>query len=265
MYPHRINLREPWQTRADDPLTFARVFRWPNELMPHEEVWLVLGAVYAPYTVIVNEQQLGIQPTARLPLEVNLTSVLRNQNLLEIACLEPPLKRVEHIYLEVRRTIHLQQLIGHTVWNGEQPQLRFTARLASPAERSLSLVVMLNQQEVLYQDLGKPSGRVEFNTPPLSVSRWLPGQVNELHQLELQLLDPACVLDQHTFVTGLAHPPQDPIRANNGVPVILPDGIPLHASPWLADADRAGTLVDWKPSEAFLPYVWHHPCLATSA
>lgn len=259
MYPHRINLREPWQTRPDDPLTFARVFRWPSEILPHEEVWLVVGAVYAPYSVIVNEQQLGIQPVARLPLEVNLTSVLRNQNLLEIACLEPPVKRVEHINLEVRRTVHLQRLIGETIWEGERPRLRLTAKLASPAERSLSLVVLLNQQEVHYQELGKPTEAIDVITPPLKVAPWQAGQVNGLHQLDVQLLDPACILDQHSFLTGFVKPWRD------GEGRTIPDDVALHKSSWLADADHNGISVDWMSSDAWLPYVWHHPCLVISS
>ncbi|MFO0812323.1 MAG: hypothetical protein U0796_03840 [Gemmatales bacterium] len=260
MYPHRINLREPWQTRPDDPHTFARVFRWPAELLPHEEVWLVVGTVYAPFSVIVNEQQLGIQPTARLPLELNITSVLRNQNLLEIACLAPlapteEFKRVEHVYLEVRRTVHLQQLTGTTVWQAGHPSLQLSAQVTGQPERNLSVVVLLDHQEVHYQELGKPIGAIRATTPPLKVQPWLAGQANALHTLEVQLLDPASILAQHEFHTGFLEP------GTTGERLDFPALESIHESTWLAEADRVGRLVKLPEIPGMMPYVWHHPCL----
>ena len=104
------------------------------------------------------------------------------------------------VYLEVRRDVHLAALVGETLWEADRPRLRLTARLLGEASRSLSLVVRLDEREVLYADLPQSSS-VDVVTPPLDVRRWRPNQFNVVHQVDYQLLDPACVLSQHSFPT----------------------------------------------------------------
>lgn len=257
MYPHRINLREPWQTRPDEPLTYARIFNWPTELMPFEELWLVVGTVHAPFSVRFNQQPLGEQRTPRLPLEVNLTSHVRNQNLLEIVCRQTPLHgKVESAFLEVRRSVHLQQIVGAARWVNDQPVLHLDATVAGTPERNLSLVVRLNERELHYQELGLPTVAISVDVPLRNVPYWLPGQPNPLFHLEVQLLDPSCVMAQHHYQTALA------AKDAAGIAIPLPADEACFESPWLAMADREGQRVTMSGIEPFLPYVWHHPCLS---
>jgi len=263
MYPHRINLREPWQKPSPlTPLpeywergtTYARAFNWPTKLMPFEELWLVVGTIFSPFRVTLNRQLLGEQPQARVPLELTVTPFLQSQNLLQIECLEPPsYEGVRNVYLEVRRSVHLHQLTGSIHWENDRPRLQLHATLHGQPDRPLSIVVRLNQQEVHYQELGKPSKVIDVLTPPLDVKPWQIGQTNEPYDLEVQLLDPACSLSQHHYLIGFA-PPSDDMPFDT-----IPDHESYLESPWLEQADRTGKLVAIKDYDQVLPYVWHHP------
>ncbi len=253
MYPHRINLRDPWQRRPGAEQTFARAFNWPNPLMPFEELWLVVGTVFAPFQVRLNQQVLGQQETSRVPLEFPVSQLLRSQNLLEIECLGPPrYDSVRNVYLEVRRTVHFRQLIGSVIWQNEQAQLQLRALLNGQPDRPLSIVIRLNHVEVHYQELGLANQAINVITPPLSVQPWQAGQANDLYELEVQLLDPACSLSQHHFVMGFAPP------AMEGNYETFPDDESYLDSTLLEQADRAGRLVMIEDYDKLLPYVWHH-------
>ena len=182
----------------------------------------------------------------------------QNQNLVEILC-EPdphlPFRGITRtVFLEVRRSVHLQQLVGKVHWQGEQPSLQLQAKISEASERRLSIVVRLNEREVHYEEL--PLGQLEVNvtTLPFEAPRWLPGRENVLEQLEVHLLDPACVLAQHTFATGFARHEKDEAG------VALPRDEAVFESVWLEEADRLGRIVS-VDDVSCLPWVWHHPCL----
>jgi len=260
MYPHRINLREPWQAIAEqNGIAYRRVFSWPTQLMPFEQLWLVLGGVDSAYQVKLNRQHLGTQPDGRLPWEMNITSVVQNQNLIEILC-EPdphqPFRGITRtVFLEVRRSVHLRQLVGKVHWHGEKPGLQLWAKISEASERRLSVVVRLNEREVHYEEL--PLGQLEVNvtTQPFEAPRWQRGRENVLQQLEVHLLDPACVLAQHTFATGFAR------HERGEAGVALPRDEAVFESSWLEEADRQGRIVSVVDDEVmtYWPWVWHHP------
>jgi len=260
MYPHRINLREPWQAIATpEGIAYRRVFKWPTELMPFEQLWLVVGGVDSLYEVKFNQRSLGSQGDGRVPLERDITSLIQNQNLIEIEC-DPahhqPFRGITRtVFLEVRRTVHLRDLVGQVLWLNEKPQLRLSARISRPSERRLSIVVRMNDHEVQYEELAVDASRIDVVTPPLEVQRWQPGRENVMQQLEVHLLDPACVLAQHTFATGFAqHTPEEPA-------VAMPIDEPIFESPLLEQADRTGQVVISNYYWESVPWLWHHPCL----
>lgn len=254
MYPHRINLREPWQKQPGTKLNYARAFNWPTKLMPFEELWLVVGTVFSPFRVTLNQQLLGEQPFVRVPLELPVTPYLQSQNLLQIECLEQPsYEGVRNVFLEVRAKVHLQHLIGSIRWENDRPRLHLNAKLNGQPDRPLSIVVRLNHHEVHYQEVGLPGKVIEVSTPALDVQPWQIGQHNELYDLEVQLLDPACSLSQHHYLTGFA-PPENGTAFDT-----MPDHESYLESSWLDQADRTGKLVAIKDYDQVLPYVWHHP------
>lgn len=259
MYPHRINLREPWQAIANAPhTTFRRAFRWPTELMPFEQLWLIVGYANAPIQVALNQHQIGSQSETRLPLELNITAQLQSQNLLEITCLQTP-ATIGSIYLEVRRSVHLYNIIGSCLWNAGKPTFEFHAHIRQPIERKVSVVIRLNDKEVCYQEQHHPEQLIHIMLESLSAPHWLPGQGNQLQNLEIQLLDPSCLLAQHHFQTGFVEPASHPLARTEA----FPSDEPVLESPWLADADKQGKLVTTLDLDipAFANYLWHHPSI----
>ena len=111
MYPHRINLREPWQAVPyRQNVTYQRAFSWPTELMPFEQLWLVVGCAGTPIHVSLNQKHIGSQQKARVPLEMDITTHVQNQNLLEIICLLEEAAshaqgKIQSVFLEVRRSV----------------------------------------------------------------------------------------------------------------------------------------------------------------
>jgi beta-galactosidase/beta-glucuronidase len=256
MYPHRINLREPWQKKSPTEFLYSRAFHWPNKLMPFEELWLMVGTVFAPFRVMLNQQVIGEQQRSRVPLEGTITKQIQSQNLLQIECLQPPTHDlVRQVYLEVRRTVHLRNIIGSTLWEQDQLRLKLQADVHGTPDRPLSLVIRLDHQEVHYQELGKPTGPLEIITPPLNVKPWQANQPNTLHDLEVQLLDPACSLSQHHYLTAFAQP----IEATNIE--VFPASEGYVASQSLEQADRNGKHFILEDYHQVLPWVWHHPCV----
>lgn len=263
MYPHRINLRDPWQAIAEpEGIAYRRVFSWPTQLMPFEQLWLTVGGVDSPYRVTLNRQLLGSQTDGRLPLEMNITSVAQNQNLVEIACSPDPHLPFRGItrtvFLEVRRSVHLQHLVGKVLWQDDRPRLQLRGMISGHSERKLSIVIRLNDQEVHYEELPLHQNELNVTTQPFDAPRWQPGQENVLQQLEVHLLDPACVLAQHTLMTGFAQ------HRENAPAEVLPEGEAIFESPFLNEADRQGRVVVCRNGSQCLPWIWHHPSLVCS-
>jgi hypothetical protein len=231
--------------------------------MPFERLWLTVSC-NQPFTVRVNEESLGEHADPRLPLSLDLTSRAQTVNTLELVmAAEAREFRLGPIYLEVRRDVHLTDIVGETYWEGKTPRLHLTARRVGEPARPLSIIVRLDEQEVLYQELGS-SEKIEVMTPSLEVRLWQPGQANYLHQLDCQLLDPACVLSQHSFQTGFRQ--VEPLGRGeyrvNDTPVQVnatPWDGPLDESASLTAADREGRPLVLANVVDALPYLWHHP------
>lgn len=123
MYPHRINLRGPWDAqplartrlRRDGSIEevdgavspalkmmmpcrweqaglgpfqgrvrFRRSFGWPKELAGYERLWLVVGAADYFAKVILNDQPLGEHAGAFDPFEFEITALVKERNELVI-------------------------------------------------------------------------------------------------------------------------------------------------------------------------------------
>jgi len=263
MYPHRINLREPWQAIPEEHrTTYRRAFRWPTELMPFEQLWLVVGYSNTPIQLTLNQVPLGNQQPSRVPLELDISTYVQNQNLLEMVSLHDVARgnaKIQSVYLEVRRSVHLRDITGNCQWNNGKPFIELTASIRGQAERKLSMVVRLNDKEVCYRELELLDRPVSLKIESLDVPLWKPGQQNPLQALEVQLLDPSCVLAQQHYLTGFVDP-----RLTAGTPVeSFPLDEPIFESTRLAEADHQGRLVriDDVALSAQWNYLWHHPCI----
>jgi hypothetical protein len=283
MYPHRIHLHGPWQRggeagklvlppgqlarfEATEALTLRRPFRWPTPLMPFERLWLV-ASCSRPVQIMLNERPLGEHDDPWAAFEADITALVQpvNQLTLTLHAMGPSV--LGPVYLEVRRDVHLTGLVGEVIWEAERPRLRLTGRLHGELTRPVSLVVRLDEREVLYTNL-PPGPSVDVVTSPLEVRRWQAGQVNVSHQIDCQLLDPACVLSQHSFATGF-RTVQRLARGEylvNGLPVRVEPmrwEEPLDESAALAEADRQGRLLVLAPPRnstgSSWQYLWHHP------
>ena len=106
MYPHRIRLRQPWQTeRASDSIRFTRGFNRPTGLDPQESLWLVIESTAASGTASLNNSLLGSVVADRQETSFDITPQLENRNNitieLNLADNEPP-PVLGEVRLEVR-------------------------------------------------------------------------------------------------------------------------------------------------------------------
>ncbi len=258
MYPHRIQLREPWQCLPGQTMVFRRAFRWPTELMPFEELWLIVGSINVPCQIMLNQKLVASHHNAQLPCIVPITSLVQSQNILEIVCeptAGPRAPQLNGVFLEIRRTVHLGPIKGLVEWTDNKPVLRLQASIHGSSEKRLSVAIMLNDEEVHYQELAADEREMALVTSPLDVTPWLPGQTNILHSLDVRLLDPACILDQRHYQTGFRLP------ATTASLESFPPQERLYESAWLEQADREGRTVEVFTSEVSLamPWLWHHP------
>lgn len=258
MYPHRIQLREPWQCLPGQQMIFRRAFRWPTELMPFEELWLIVGSINVPCRVMLNQKLVASHHDAQLPCLVPITSQVQMQNILEIVCepvAGPRAPQLNGVFLEVRRTLHLGPITGKVEWAEKKPILHLHAPLHGTSEKRLSVAVMFNDQEVHYQELSADAREMDLATPPLEVVPWIPGQINQLHSLDVRLLDPASILDQRHYQTGFRQ------HETIATAETFPPQERLFESAWLEQADREGRAVEVFTSEVSLalPWLWHHP------
>lgn len=226
--------------------------------MPFEELWLIVGSINVPCQIILNQKLVASHHEAQLPCFVPITSLMQGQNILEIICepvAGPRAPQLNGVFLEVRRTVHLGPITGKVEWEEKKPILHLHAPIHGTSEKRLSVAVMLNDQEVYYQDLSADAREMDLATLPLGVTTWLPGQENQLHSLDVRLLDPACILDQQHYQTGFRLP--DTIASLES----FPPQERLYESAWLEQADREGRSVEVFTSDETLaqPWLWHHP------
>lgn len=258
MYPHRIQLREPWQCLPGQQMVFRRAFRWSTELMPFEELWLIIGSINVPCHVKLNQQVVTTHHQVQFPCMVPISKLVQVQNILEIICepeAGPRAPQLNGVFLEVRRTVHLGPLHGKVEWEQMKPILHLHAPIHGVSEKPLSVAVMLHDQEVHYQELSVDAREMNLTTPPLNISLWLPGQENKLHSLDVRLLDPACILDQQHYLTGF----RTLDTADAAEP--FPPQERLFESAWLEQADREGRSVEVFTSDVNLAraWLWYHP------
>ncbi|MEX0866354.1 MAG: hypothetical protein WD030_03280 [Pirellulales bacterium] len=105
MYPHPIQLREPWRRtgEADAPV-LSRTFNAPTGLEPHEAVWLVIDRPSALAELHFNGNLLGAAAPA-VTSEFEITPHLANGN--EIKLQFPPTKEPAE-FASVRLEIRLK-------------------------------------------------------------------------------------------------------------------------------------------------------------
>lgn len=308
MYPHRINLGGPWEVSTETkktrltipcrldqqpgweqvagPVVFRRTFRWPKKLMPFERLWLVMNAPDPYMKVRLNESLLHvadfqkpdlIEPTRRPQRAIDISYQIQEKNKLEVTFQNSPSTQGRlmrgfwgSVYLEVRRDIHLTGLVGTLVWEKHFPRLQLIANVAGHTDRKLSVVVRLDHHEVLYQELSCLGSSLEVTTPPLEIALWQPHQANVLHRLEVHLLDPACLLDQHTYAVGFSrviNQGAGQYLINNHLisnlqPIDLDE--PLSESVTLDQADHLGKPIVLRlpaPDIECEPFLWYHPCV----
>jgi len=233
--------------------------------MPFERLWLVASCA-RPVQVVLNDQVLGTHQDPWVPFEADISPIVRPSNELRFM-LEAAVEGLPGpVYLEVRRDVHLAGMVGVAVWESTRPRLRLTGQIRGEPSRPLSFVVRLDEREVLYQDLPR-SESLDVTTPELEVRQWQAGQTNVLYQLDFQLLDPACVLSQHGFLTGFRAVVPGPGESRlDGVHPWVETVTwqePLDESPVLIDADRQGKLLVLSHPRAnpatSLPWLWQHP------
>lgn len=296
---------------VDPPITLRRTFRWPTELSSFKRLWLTINSTDKPIAIRLNDKLLGEPRAPYLPWTHDISSVVQPQNQLELSLpwqgslvakslvLSPEcfVSKTQHsalsaqhlsflcgpIYLEVRRQVHLANVCCTINWQNDQPILEMTARAAGTSERPLAIVIRLNEEEVHYQEcpeLTRTTDRLQISIPlpppkseGIRETFWQPGQANVLHTLELHLLDPACLLDQHTYPVGfrqLRRREDDTYQINDRVikEIRIHDlDEPLVEPVKLGHLDRDGVPIILRiPAEptlqsAYQPLLWYHPCV----
>lgn len=103
MYPHPIQLREPWRRtlNGDAPL-LSRTFNTPTGLEPHEAVWLVIERPSAAAELHFNGHPLGVAaPAAASQFDVTSHLAARNEIQLQFHPSEEPAEFAS-VRLEIR-------------------------------------------------------------------------------------------------------------------------------------------------------------------
>lgn len=337
MYPHRIHLRGPWEYQPlsrskllangtleviDEPvpppakmlmpgcwtqggltnfggtLLFRRPFRWPNELLHHERVWLVFTGVDGQAQIRFNQKPLGEHTGPYLPFEFDITPYLKEQNHLEVevtlpGCDDPAWLAYYYgkghgttlpngglwgtVHLEVRTSCHLSWCHLLPTWNNGQPRLHIEYKTTGDWPRPLSFRIRLDQKEVHFTDIGsnhEEPRQVELELSHLNLTPWQPfGQgTQQLYQVEVDLLEPAFPLHQFRTTIGFRDKQQIDAthwRINGQVREVEPAPLaePIMETQELQDANSNGRLILWHVPRFGLPdqvevinkLLAHHP------
>ncbi|HEX5271424.1 MAG TPA: hypothetical protein VFW33_13090 [Gemmataceae bacterium] len=143
-YPHRIRLRDPWQSAPSaGGARRSRRFGYPGRIDADERVWLTFGGAGGRVSVSLNGHALGTHD-AGAPFEHDVTGLLaaRNEVVLEI---EGGGAQGD-VALEVRRTAFLRG-VRVTVEGG---RLRVAGSVVGSAARPLEVYVLLDGRTVHY-------------------------------------------------------------------------------------------------------------------
>jgi hypothetical protein len=169
MYPHRIRLRGPWTLKAGPCETFSvslgetstpeldsttgaiqlyRRFSWPQQLQPHERLWLVLERSCVSGGAL-NDRALVLTAVAHDHQECDVTSLTRrsNQLTLDISAGRSH-QAFPNVALEVRCLTFLRQ----TTWRIDQNnrRLEISGQLVGVHETPLELYVRVGEVNVFY-------------------------------------------------------------------------------------------------------------------
>ena len=218
MYPHRINLRGPWQCEtldtalpkrvhrvnmpcrwADTPLNDCsgrircqRRFHWQKPLDAKERLFLVVGAADYRAEVTLNGQFLGKHEGAFDPFEFEITHLVQASNDLSIE-VDSQGGLWGTVFLEVRRECFLHHVNIHPLWVYDMAEVYINGLVVGPEEQQLDLDLLLNDSLLLSQHV-KASVRgnpFQLLTRVPGIERWLPAGFGKpaLHELRLELLD----------------------------------------------------------------------------
>jgi beta-galactosidase/beta-glucuronidase len=273
MYPHRINLRGPWQCEplenatqritmpcrwADTPLSYftgrircQRRFHWQKPLDENERLFLVVGAADNKADVTLNGHFLGNHEGAFDPFEFEITSLMQASNDLTIET-DTSGGLWGTVFLEVRRESFLQQVDINVTWKEETPQLEVNGLVLGPAGRQLDVDLLLNDALLISQPVsasiqGEPF-RLQALVPGIDLWHSASFGAPKLHEFRLDLLDVHSRLFVQTERIGF----RKVVVATeqvwvNGYRCVLPSpwvlDEPLLESPTLDKADIEGRLL----------------------
>lgn len=107
MYPHVIQLREPWRrSQLDSRVRHLRSFNWLNKLDQREQLWLVVESVADAAEFVCNDNLLGQVRQATSLAEFEITDLISAQNeiTIDVASRQRPVASplIGAVRLEVR-------------------------------------------------------------------------------------------------------------------------------------------------------------------
>jgi hypothetical protein len=280
MYPHRINLRGPWQCEpfdssvrpsrvtmpcrwADTPLAgFAgrircqRRFHWQQPLNENERLFLVIGAADDHAAVTLNGHLLGKHDGTFDPFEFEITALVQTSNDL---CIDVDSTGKSHglwgtVFLEVRREHYLQDVAVTIPWTNGVPYLEISGKVIGPSDQRCDLDVVLTERLLVSQAVtASPTGKpFSFAVKLPEIVPWQPNGYGSpvLHELRLELLDVHSRLFVQAQRLGLREacllPEQEQVMVNGHLcwlPEPWPLQEPLLESPTLDQADAEGRLM----------------------
>jgi len=235
MYPHRIRLRGPWECQplvrfvpdADghaeslaQPLPpkcrmtmpcrwgegglrefagrarFTRHFGVPRQIDSYEQVWLTLGGVEAVADLWLNDAFLGHCRGSSGPYAIDVTSQLRDRNLLTI---EVESKGTTgglwgEIALEIRRTAYLDKVSLWAEYAQDAVRLHAAGEVAGSSQEQLEVYVILDRSTVAYA-LVEPGGTAFHlvSEPLASAELRVTHDHTRIHQVHVELIGGASV------------------------------------------------------------------------
>ncbi len=121
-YPHRIRLRDPWQSEpCQDPggRLFRRKFGRPGRIDSHERLWLTFSCLKVPAEIWLNGECLA-NKTESEEIEFEVTSRLaqRNEMTIELETEEQTDKLPVNVALEIRCAAFLRDVGYELASNG---------------------------------------------------------------------------------------------------------------------------------------------------
>jgi hypothetical protein len=159
----------------------VRHFGLPRQIDSHERLWLTFAGVSDAAEVWLNSQLLGRSPEGQGPFEFEVTSLLRERNVLgvEVEASGGDGGLWGEVALEVRCSAFLRGLRFWTTGSEEEAALHVAGEVAGVADRPLELYVLLNNATIAYTTV-----EAEANGSPFALRSekllWPSGQLAEV-------------------------------------------------------------------------------------